>query len=252
MKLKLDAAGNVVLADGRPMYVHDDGKEVAYDVASMLETIKRRNNEAKENRERAAAAEEALKRFEGIDDPDAARQALEAAKAGDGKGKGRVAEDFERARADLQRSYEAKLADIAAAKAKLETDLMRERLKSAFGESDFIKKKMIPPPDMVQAQFGSHFKIEGDSVIAYDEAGNRMLSRARPGEPAGFDEAIEMIVNNYPKKDAIIRGAQVDAPNVRPGTANGSAQGRTITRAEFDNMTHIERQEAFHSGAKVV
>lgn len=31
MKLKLDDNGNAVLQDGKPVYVHDDGKEIAFD-----------------------------------------------------------------------------------------------------------------------------------------------------------------------------------------------------------------------------
>ena len=32
MKLKLDVNGNVVVENGMPVYVHDDGKEIPFDV----------------------------------------------------------------------------------------------------------------------------------------------------------------------------------------------------------------------------
>ena len=57
MKLKLDDKGNVVLQDGKPVYVHDDGKEVAFDAPTTVATISRLNGEARTNRERAEAAE---------------------------------------------------------------------------------------------------------------------------------------------------------------------------------------------------
>ncbi|WVM87992.1 hypothetical protein UMZ34_16740 [Halopseudomonas pachastrellae] len=77
MKLKLDENGNAVLQDGKPVYVHDDGKEVAFDAAGTVATITRLNAEAKTHREGKEAAEKALKAFEGISDPAAAIKALE-------------------------------------------------------------------------------------------------------------------------------------------------------------------------------
>ena len=84
MKLKLDEAGHAVLQDGKPIYIHDDGKEVPFDAAGTVATITRINGEAKGHRERADAAEKALKGFDGITDPAAAIKALEtvAAQAG--------------------------------------------------------------------------------------------------------------------------------------------------------------------------
>lgn len=39
MKLKLDANGNVVLQDGKPVYILDDGREVAHDAAATVAKI---------------------------------------------------------------------------------------------------------------------------------------------------------------------------------------------------------------------
>ena len=61
MKLKLDEQGHVVVQDGKPVYVHDDGKEVAFDAVGTVSTIGRLNAEAKSHRERAETAENTLK-----------------------------------------------------------------------------------------------------------------------------------------------------------------------------------------------
>ena len=50
MKLKLDEQGHVVLQDGKPVYIHDDGKEVAFDAPATVATITRLNGEAKVQR----------------------------------------------------------------------------------------------------------------------------------------------------------------------------------------------------------
>lgn len=39
MKLKLDAAGNAVLQDGKPVYIHADGKEAPFDAADALNKL---------------------------------------------------------------------------------------------------------------------------------------------------------------------------------------------------------------------
>lgn len=48
MKLKLDENGYVVVQDGKPVYVHDDGKEVAFDATDRAENqhFKRRSQAA--------------------------------------------------------------------------------------------------------------------------------------------------------------------------------------------------------------
>src|ERR1700754_878130 len=80
MKLKLDDDGHVVVSDDKPVYVHDDGKEVAFDAPGTVATISRLNGEAKGHREAKEAAEASLKRFEGIADPEVAKRALETVK----------------------------------------------------------------------------------------------------------------------------------------------------------------------------
>jgi hypothetical protein len=85
MKLKLDAEGHAVLQDGKPVYVHDDGKELSFDAPATVSTISRLNGEAKSHRERAETAEGKLKAFEGIEDPAAAKKAMATVKNLDDK-----------------------------------------------------------------------------------------------------------------------------------------------------------------------
>lgn len=76
MKLKLDENGNVVVQDGKPVYVYDDGKEVAFDALQATQKIAQLNSEAKAHREAKEAVETKLKAFDGLD-AQAARTALE-------------------------------------------------------------------------------------------------------------------------------------------------------------------------------
>ena len=83
MKLKTVTIDGKVYAevDGdKPIYIHDDGKEMPHDAPHSVATIARLNNEAKTHREAKEAAEKALKAFEGIEDPAAAKRPYKLSK----------------------------------------------------------------------------------------------------------------------------------------------------------------------------
>src|ERR1700755_688062 len=133
MKLKLDDKGAVVVQDDKPVYVADDGKEIALDYPGTLATISRLNGEAKGHRERAEAAEGKLKIFEGIEDAERARKALETVrnpKDGELVTAGKV----EEIKAAAKKAAEEQVA--AAAKAS------NEQIKTLTGERDGLQSAL--------------------------------------------------------------------------------------------------------------
>jgi hypothetical protein len=242
MKLKLDADGHVVLQDGKPVYVADDGKEVAFDVAATVATISRLNGEAKSHRERAEAAEKGLKSFDGIADPVAALKALEVVSNLDQK-KLIDAGEVERVKAEIGKSYEGKLTEAQTRTQQLEQQLYGEKIGGSFSRSKMIADKLAIPADMVQARFGQAFKIEDGKTVAYDAHGNKIYSRARPGELADFDEALESLIESYPYKDHILKSS---------GASGGGAQGGSGTPSgrDLSNLSPTERLTAARAGKK--
>ena len=77
MKLKLDENGHVAVSDGKPVYVHDDGKEILFDAPATMQKISGLNAEVKQHREAKGTAEAKLKAFDGIEDAAAALKAGE-------------------------------------------------------------------------------------------------------------------------------------------------------------------------------
>ena len=75
MKLKLDENGHVAVSDGKPVYVHDDGKEILFDAPAAMQKISGLNAEAKQHREAKGTAEAKLKAFDSIEDAAAALKA---------------------------------------------------------------------------------------------------------------------------------------------------------------------------------
>lgn len=240
MKLKLDDDGHVVVQEGKPVYVHEDGKEVAFDAPGTVATITRLNGEAKTHREAKEAAEGKLKAFEGIDDPKAAVKALETIKNLDDK-KLVDAGEVERVKAEAIKAVEEKYKPVSERAETLEQQLREEKIGGSFARSKFIADKIAVPADIIQSRFGSAFGIEDGKIVAKGADGNPIYSRQTPGEVAGFDEALEILVESYPHRDSILKGASSGGGGTRNGSGGGGA--KVISRAEFDKMSPADQHQ---------
>ncbi len=238
MPFKFDAAGNLVLQEVNgqklPVYVHPDGKEAPFDGDGTIQTISRLNVEAKGHRERAEAAEGKLKGYDGITDPAAALKALTTVKNLDDK-KLVDAGEVEKVKAEAIKSIRAEFEPIVSERDKLKGELYGEKIGGAFARSKFIADKIAVPSDMIQSTFGSAFKIEEGKTVAYGKDGNRIFSRTRHGEPADFEEALEILVDQYPHRASILKGSGASGGGAG-GSGSGAGGKKTITRAQFEAM----------------
>lgn len=261
MKLKLDESGHVVVSDGKPVYVHDDGKEVPFDAIAATMSITRLNGEAMGHRRAKEEAEGALKVFEGITDADAARKALETIAnidAGQLVAAGKVEEikaaAVKAAEAQVEAAQKAAKEQISAITGERDTfakQLDEALVGGAFKGSPFVKDKVVVPPHMLQNTFGTNFKVEGGKLVPYDAAGNKLYSRSKPGEIAEFDEAIELLVSADPYKEHILKGAVGGGGGAGQGGAGGGA-GKTIGRSEFLKLSPADQSAKMKDGTKLV
>lgn len=249
-----------VNSDGLPIYVHDDGKEVAFDAAESVNKIRSLNAEAKSHREAKEAAESRLRVYDGIEDPEAAKRALETLKNID-EGKlltaGKVEEIKFAAKKAAEENVAAakKAADEALATVTKERDSIiaafhGEKIGSAFANSETLKKRTLLPGPAALKIFGEHFKVEGDKITAYDTQGSKIFSRERPGEEAGFEEALDTIISSYPHRDSILRGSGGGSGHRGSGGAGGGE--KQISRAEFDRLDAGSKQKTLADGIAVV
>lgn len=259
MKLKLDDQGHAVVQDGKPVYIHDDGKESPFDAAGTAATITRLNGEAKTHREAKEAAEGRLKLFDGIEDGEAARKALETLKNID-EGKlfqaGKV-EEIKAAAAKAAQEQVAAASKTHAEELAKATQGLADRDKTihglliggSFKSSKVIADDFAIPADLVEARFGQNFKVEEGKVVAYDGSGNKIFSRARPGEVADFDEALSTLVDQYPYRDHILKSAGGNGGGAQ--ATNGKTGTKSVTRQQFDAMNPTERAAHARSGGAV-
>ncbi|MDY2947089.1 DUF6651 domain-containing protein [Mannheimia haemolytica] len=236
MKLKLDENGQVVVENGMPVYVHDDGKEIPFDAVKATQKITQLNAEAKQHREAKEKAEADLKAFSGIDDPKAALEALKTVANLDAK-KLIDAGDAEKVKAEIIKGYDEKLAVATAQAEKLQQQLHAELIGGSFARSKYAQEHLNIPSDVVQAFFGKHFSISDDGkVVAKFADGGEIFSRTRPGEKADFEEALEALVSAYPNKDAILK------PSGSSGAgAGGGSRSSSMPKTLSDCKTDEER-----------
>lgn len=255
MKLKtveIEGKQYAVVEEGKPVYLEDDGKELAFDAPGTRATITRLNGEAKSHRERAEAAEKSLKGFEGIEDPGAAIKAMQTVANLDAK-KLVDAGQVETVKEEAIKAVRAEYEPIVQERDQLKSDLYNEIVGGNFARSKFAKEKTIVPPHMLQKTYGDNFKVEGGKVVPLDANGKEIFSRSRPGEIADFDEALEIMISADPYKDHILK-----APASSGGDANGGGgEGgkKTYTREQYSKLSPADQAKVageMRSGQAVV
>lgn len=262
MKLKtIEVEGKTYaeVQDGKPIFVHDDGKESPFDAAATLNAIAARNKEAKDHREAKETALASLKAFEGID-PEAARKALEIASKVDAKAlvdAGKVDEvraEAERVWAERVRTtedkYKPQVTKLEKERDTLKRALDREVIGGSFGRSKFIAEKLAVPREMVESYFGDRFSIEDGKLQAKGPDGNTIYGRSNPGHPADFDEALEFLVAASPFRDSILKGTGASGSGAAqaPGT---TATTKTLARSAFSGLSPHEQMAHVKSGGVV-
>lgn len=247
MAWKMDG-DSIALDNGNPVWIYDDGKESPLDGAHVTSKITSLTGEAAQRRKELREAQDRMKAFEGIDDAEAARQALATVQNLDAK-KLIDAGEAEKVKAEIQKSYELKLAEAQKLLSEKDAVLTREMIGGRFSRSKFISEKLTIPPDLAMAAFGHAFRIEDGNVVAYDHTGNRIFSRERPGEPADFDEALASLVSAYPHRDTITK-APAGSGTGSTGTGGYGGQ-KTVKLNDFNRMTAKERAAHVKNGGQV-
>jgi hypothetical protein len=253
MPFKYDADGNIVTQEVNgqklPVFINAGGSETPFDADGTVANISRLNGEAKSHRERAEKAETSLKAFEGITDPAAAIKALSTVKNLDDK-KLVDAGEVDKIKQAAIDSVKAEYEPYVTKSKDLEQQLYGEKIGGAFARSKFIAEKVAVPADMVQAAFGNRFKVENGKTVALDANGQTIFSRVRHGEPADFEEALEIMVDSYPHKNSILKGSQASGGGSQGGGGGGGK--KTITRAQFAALSPADQAAAGRDANTVI
>jgi len=240
----------VALKEGNPIWIEADGTERTLG----SDTITRLNGEAASHRKRAEDAENKYKPFEGLD-PAAARGALETVSKLDQKkliDAGEVDKLKDSMRSEFKSENDKLLGDLNAARE--ETNGLRRA--TAFGGSKFIGEKLAIPSDIVESVFGKNFKIEEGKLVGYYNNGDKITSKAKIGEFAEFDEALGLLVDQYPNKNSILKGGGHGGSGNNGGGGGGTPGKARYSMSEYEKLPPAEQRriglEAGQGKAEIV
>lgn len=241
MKLKVDTDGKPVFVDGLPVFTHADGKDIPLDAKKVVDALHDRNKEAQTNREKAEALETKLAKFGDLD-PDVAKAAILKVKDFDPT-KQVPAAQLESVKTELNTAWQGKFDAEKAGRESAEGKLNKYVLGQSFTDSKFLKEKTTLLPDFAQSHFGQNCRIgdNGKVTVYTDTDGkNPVYSRKSPGEIAGFDEGMEILIDQNPNRASILKGAAIGGANANPsgggGQGGAGGGGKTMTRASFDAL----------------
>lgn len=238
-KLKVDEKGLVVMKDDLPVFLKADGTEVPFDAEASFVKVGALTHEAAGHRVAKEAAETKLLTFGDID-PTVAKKNAETV-AGMTTKEAEMAARIETVRTETAKAVEERFKPVVEENGKVKTQLESLLIGQAFQNSTFIKEKISEavPRDMLQATFAKHVSVKDGKVFAKDASGNDIFSPTRPGEVATFDEALGVIVGQYPGRDAILKGTGANGgggTGSRPGGAFGASGRPVMTRQQLNQL----------------
>lgn len=165
MTPKLDSTGNIVLENGMPVYVNNQGEEIAVDVAKMFGKISDLNNESMKHR---LAYNEAKSQVEQLKKNASSNADHEALK-------------------DTVRSL---LID----KHLMESSVIKNTVLPVG-----VAKKYFGDAFKVVEKDGEY------QLVGHGKDGNPINSKEDPNKYAQFDEVISMLIESDPTKDTLLK-----------------------------------------------
>lgn len=242
-KWKVDADGKLSLdSDGNPIYVKSDGGEQSV----KGDTIATLNAEAKSHRTAKETAEASLAKYKDANgkllDPETAVKAVDTISKIDAK-KLIDAGEVDKVRDAIKAEFTTQLSEKDKVIGELTGTNKTLLVDRAFDSSDFVRDRLAVPKDMFRDSFGKNVRIGDDGKTEYyGRDGNRLLSKKNAGEYASGDEAFELMVDQHPQKDTIIK-ADAGGGSGNGGGGGARGGGRVIRRAEFEKLSPGQQAE---------
>lgn len=234
-----------------PLY-EVEGKDIEYDGEKLAADISQVNAEREEERTALESLKAELEnskkdseKYKGID-PEEARKAMETVRnLEDAKmvEAGEVEKIKQSAIEAIRDSHNEEISElkkkyepIAVDRDRLKTRLDQVIVSNAFANSKFIQEKVSVPSDMIESEFSDHIRVVNGKLKILDGSGKEIYSRKEPSRPADFDEALEVIIEAYPHKATILKGAGRSVPGVINGEGSDILGDKLISRKNADEM----------------
>ena len=222
MEYVLDEKGNIKIGPGKkPLVKGDDGKEFEIDAIGAQGKIDTITAESNDRRKKLGEANTKLETFKGIEDPAAAIDALQ--KVGSIDTDKQV--EMDTLKDTINKTWGEKETAWNTEKETLNSQLFDAKVGSQFALSKAVKTTVLPPT-VAKDTFGKHFMPDG-TATGHD--GKQIFSKEKPGEPAGFEESMSVLIDTHPDRDNLLRASSTEG-----GGGYGSGGGTA-----GDNLTAL-------------
>jgi len=260
VKLALDKNGAVkVTEDGKPIYVNNKDEEVPVDPPAMYQKIIDLGLESKKHREGFEGLQTKFSVLDDIEDvPDFVEKANKAIKQVENFNdkdwmdvkkvdslKEQMNEAHEKELKRVKTQFEGTVETQTTTIARKDDQIRKLMVSNRFSNSPLFAgqtPKTTMTPDVAEAFFGHHFKVEEDSkngnepvVRAYFTTGDPVISASpeRVGELANFNEAIEILFDQYPSRDQYVKSK---------GGGSGAGGGGGGAGSDETDLTKLQAQ----------
>lgn len=262
MPFKFDG-DNIVVQDGLPVFIHENGQESPLNADEMIANLNTVTRESVARKNKIRDLESSYEPFNGIENPSEwmtnAKKALdtvanlsdkEILDAGEVEAiKKNTASSYQTKISEMEKGFETKMSEKDSLIQKHENAVRGLLIKGSFEASKFVKDQTLLTPGIAYSEFGKYFDIEEDEAgnpVAYARRGKeKIFSQKNPGSIATPEEAIEILVNEHPDKDSILRGNPSGSGSRQNSTLTGQ---KTISRAQFDNLDPASKQKVIQDG----
>lgn len=252
--------GQIVLKDGLPVFVRDDGNETTVDYSKMLAEIGSVTSESIARKKELREYKDRLKTFEekfGNLDADEAKKALELMrnidqkeliKAGEKDAAIRQAiESKEKEYIPKLKSFEQKLSELSSELQRKDSIISRQMIEGQLAINSYLNKATRTTPDVRASILGKHFKIEDVNgelrPVAYKSDGEKLYSPINPGQLCTFDEAVEILWNSYPNKDVYAVNLNSGSGSTGNPGGSGNAGVQYFTKEEWTRTISSAKSE---------
>lgn len=142
--------------------------------------------------------------------------------------------EFDAVKKQMVEAHDAEVADLRAQLElaqneanSLKRGLIEKTVGTSFGESNFLREKVLMTPAKARVIYGSHFEVNEDGqVVGYDKpagAKDRTILVDGSGNPLSFELAIERVLRADPEADALLRS------EAKPGVGSQTKATTKVT-----------------------
>jgi hypothetical protein len=229
MPWKLTEAGTIAVDDkGNPIFVQDgDNKEIAVDYAAHSAKMQKANAGEEKYRKRVAELEGKYKALADVEDVAAYVKAYgeltaENARLKENPELKQFEEKFQKEKTQLEKAWQDKekswavqleaqktLLKQAEDKAKeLTAQTQREKIRSMFNESGFIKEKCALAAPLLFELFSGKASVNDEGAFAGLDPSTNEVMLETDGKPASFDAWLFKVIDAHPNGKELLKGTQ--------------------------------------------